>query len=1043
MGLLDSKEFLALPDEEKVVQARSKLPDFDAYYRANPEGALKLLRKRTKKPETETSPVGNVIRQSLYGMGEAALDTVKLPFDAAEWAASKAGSDWQTGIDDSIEEYKRETLPDPETPEGRIARSTGYWAGIGLSTFAGGGALTGASKFAAAARMPKLSVRLGQAGKIVSGGANIEIGAGAAGGLAEGVVGEAMDDDDPMKPWVKVGAGVLAGLGGAAGIGIAARGASKRARLKAAGSQPNPSKGGGDLSPDAAALDAADDLRVVEQQQLMEAAEAGHVTGVSLDSFVDAEETSRKLMMDAFVDDAYGVLKPERFDNVIRGVEEVFKRTGHELTTDRTLISQIVDEINLGRMTREEADSILAKFGEDITSIQALSDPMAHTSKVSAQNLQKLSALSRRAKRDAFLNMSPEEQLIAKALGGPNVEGLGFWKRMENVRRGLLVTQVATAMRNMETQVANVGMHQLEDIFEDVLHRTFYGPEVQKLHPKNGYEMIVRVGEMLKPRNVLKTKSRSFNQSEAIENFFKREDLSSEDRAIMNPLFSNFSADVMINPSKDKLGVLEKATLWLNSANRMQEFAIRRAVFTANLERGLKAKGDDLATVIREGRIGELDRGDIKNAIGKALETTWGEQFHSSMDGYKGIAGSLINSINKVGVGPMQLTQVIPFPRFMANALKWQYHHSPLPAMKMLMSPKGWDDLAKGNVRPLIESTTGTGMFLAAYQLRDSEMAGERWYEVRPPEAVNRALGREPGSTLDTRAFNPFSSYLFVADVAKRMRDGSLNTLTAREVALGLGSINLRAGAGMYVLDQALDSIATAAQGLNAPEESFAQALEEGASGYMGAAWAGMLVPMQQLRDILSNFDEMLGTDNTTIRDTSESPFMGQILRKIPYGDEHLPPVELATRADAPRTAAPMHRWAGLTWRDPKNPVEKELDRLGFTRSNILPGSGNKEWDKTIAKHMGPIVESQLPAFINSRQYQAMDNEGRYVLLEDAVARARRAATKMAQREKPELAGKMRFARQKKSLRRLAHKRQRQAQERSERMRAIMEERAG
>ncbi len=124
-AIFDSKEFLALPDEEKIVQARAKVPEFNAYYQSDPEGALQLLRKRTQRPVSDTSVVGNVIRQSAYGLGEAALDTAALPFDAAEWVASKAGSDWQTGIDDSIEAYKRETLPEPMTAEGRVARSTG------------------------------------------------------------------------------------------------------------------------------------------------------------------------------------------------------------------------------------------------------------------------------------------------------------------------------------------------------------------------------------------------------------------------------------------------------------------------------------------------------------------------------------------------------------------------------------------------------------------------------------------------------------------------------------------------------------------------------------------------------------------------------------------------------------------------------------------------------------------------------------------------------------------------------------------------------
>ena len=91
---------------------------------------------------------------------------------------------------------------------------------------------------------------------------------------------------------------------------------------------------------------------------------------------------------------------------------------------------------------------------------------------------------------------------------------------------------------------------------------------------------------------------------------------------------------------------------------------------------------------------------------------------------------------------------------------------------------------------------------------------------------------------------------------------------------------------------------------------------------------------------------------------------------------------------------------------------------------------------------MGPIVENQIPAFVNSPQYQQADDETKYIMLEDAMSRARSAAGKMAAREDPGLASKVKFGKMKKSHRRLYNARRRRAEERSERMRDIMEERA-
>jgi len=1031
-GLYQNKEFLELPEEERIVQARAKDESFNAFYKANPERAIETMREITGQPKENTSVVGRVIRQTAYGVGESVLDTAQLPFEAAEWVASKAGSDWSTDVDDRIEEYKAETFEEPTTPEGRVARKTGYWSGVGLQTFATGGVATWASSFPYMGKLAKV-------GSVLSGGAKVEVGGGAAAGLAEGLVGEGVDDDNPSKPWLEIGAGILAG--GATGVAIAARGASKRARLRAAeGEQPTSPVGDGSLNPPEAALDAVDDITTNEQRQLMEAAEAGHLGGGQIGDYEKASADSITKQMLGWTGDTYGGVQPARMKELVDGVGNIMQEAGLPNVEGRTLISQIADAMETGLVSRERADEILKNFDTNVIDIAALSHPAQATATQAARTLALLSHQSRRmnkkALQDSLASMSDEELRIMRSLD-PNIEGLGFWQRMENVRRGLLVTQIATAMRNVETQTANIGVHALEDTFENVLHKMFGSAKSKPIMDGEGIQTVLRLGEMMMPRQ---TTSRSYKEVEALKDHFGRVDMDPADQALFNPLFANFSSDVLINPAKDKLGFLEKSTLWLNSANRLQEFGIRRAVFTATLDSSLAKKGQSLSKVIDAGGIGDLDRGDIKNAIGKALETTWGEDFHANMDGAAGIAGKVISAINGIGAGPLRLTQVVPFPRFMANSIKWQYQHSPLPAMKMLVSPKGWQEISQGNITPLIKSTTGTAMFASAYQLRNSEYAGEKWYEVRPSDEVNRMLGQAPGATLDTRAYNPFASMLFAADLLTRAKNGTLNNLSTRDVAMGIASVNLRAGAGMYVLDKFLDTLGAAASGISNPEEELIPALADGAAGYAGAAWAGMFVPFQQLKDIATNFDEMLGTDNTTVRDVKDSPLMGQIMRKLPYGDENMEGVELPTREAAPYSESPMARFLGATWRGPKNPVEKELDRLGFSRSNILPGSGNDDWNRLRAKHMGPIVEQQIPKYLESDQYQRADDDDRFIALETLLSRARKVATRKAARDSPELAKKVKFNSKRKSIRRRASKRLRQAEERSERMREIMED---
>ena len=57
-----------------------------------------------------------------------------------------------------------------------------------------------------------------------------------------------------------------------------------------------------------------------------------------------------------------------------------------------------------------------------------------------------------------FRPITPKEAEILKANGVDEeiVDGIGYWRRAENIRRGLLVSQIATTMRNVGTQFASL-----------------------------------------------------------------------------------------------------------------------------------------------------------------------------------------------------------------------------------------------------------------------------------------------------------------------------------------------------------------------------------------------------------------------------------------------------------------------------------------------------------------------------------------------------------------------------------------------------------
>ena len=76
----------------------------------------------------------------------------------------------------------------------------------------------------------------------------------------------------------------------------------------------------------------------------------------------------------------------------------------------------------------------------------------------SARRMQKVSAVSR-----AIANLSEKIGKTAKPETWTSRLS-NFIKQADNIRRGLLVSQISTAMRNNTAQLGRVGMHTLIDV---------------------------------------------------------------------------------------------------------------------------------------------------------------------------------------------------------------------------------------------------------------------------------------------------------------------------------------------------------------------------------------------------------------------------------------------------------------------------------------------------------------------------------------------------------------------------------------------------
>jgi hypothetical protein len=652
---------------------------------------------------------------------------------------------------------------------------------------------------------------------------------------------------------------------------------------------------------------------------------------------------------------------------ILSAAEDLLTTGGVARDPTRLISDQVTELLGSGRLTNEQVNGILARHN---TTFTALADGLFRPAvRNAAQRLQALSALSQRL---AVLGKTPAGQAeletlqeIARDLDPAGRLG-SWWRRADNVRRGLLVTQLATAVRNAETQVVRVGLDTLQTTLDAGLQRLFPGKAT--VHPADAFGVWLNLARRGTKADV-----------EQILQAFPHE----SDR-----LFSVYSSDIArrtragAGMTADKVfSAAERATAVLNTMNTFQEYTIRRATFLAQLSQRTRARGQDLVRLAETGKLNTIPLEDIRASIDRALEITFATQPKFNTSAYHFVR--LVNGT--------PLSFLIPFPRFMVNSLKFFLDWSPTGFLKLLSKAER-AKIAAGDTTAISRAIIGTGMLGAAWQIRNSRYAGERWYEVRLSD----------GRTVDMRPFNPFASYLFVADVIKRKMEGRLNTFSSKDVAMGVLSTNFRAGVGLFAVDQVLGGLSEFGSGEKALDaiKSFA-----------GEAVGGLLTPLRQVEDVLAAFD----AQQQVVRNRRLEPFLGPIKANIPQlveqaGGTPPPPLGSPTHAGPIVRESPLLRQAlGLSINAPKNPLEHELDRLGFERKEILPSTGSVEADHYIALAMGPLAQAQLVPFVTSPRYRAADDARRGEELSLVLSVIRRAATAQALGAHPDLFQKLYF----------------------------------
>lgn len=556
---------------------------------------------------------------------------------------------------------------------------------------------------------------------------------------------------------------------------------------------------------------------------------------------------------------------------------------------------------------------------------------------------------------------------IAK-LGLEQADDLGIWDRLTNAYRGALVSNVATTMRNNISTLVRVPIDIAVNLSDTAINAALnpFRKEKVGVNPMDAFAMIT---DRFKPAQNAK--------------FY--EQLSNIQPKINKELSATYAADVARVTKNDAFSKVEKAVDVANLLGRVSETATRKAVLPVMLRREATKRGLNFDELVQNEALNLIP----EDAWAKALDDTLGFTY-SARSEVADKFGEALKKMGKLGTAVKVVgTTVMPFPRFMMNAMKFQFDYSPAGFTKLL-SKTELDKIAKGDVSTLSKAVVGSSMLYGAYQFRNSENAGEKWYEGKLPD----------GRVVDLRPYFPAAPYLLVADLIKRKDDGTLDqAFETSDILQGLSGAQFRAGTGLYVTDQLLKDLSGAGGNMDKAKSI--------ATNWLADVGAGFLTPFQQFKDFYAQYNP----EEAVYRDAKDSP-LGALLRPIPGAQRALglQPTESPTREGPMTTDNPaLRQLLGATIRPAKNIVESELDRLGLTSYDIGSKTGEASIDRLINRDLGTIAERGIAPLLQSPEYQQLDDVRKSAAIKEIYAKAREAATAKFNAENPELSVLRRF----------------------------------
>ena len=695
---------------------------------------------------------------------------------------------------------------------------------------------------------------------------------------------------------------------------------------------------------------------------------------------------------------------------------------------------EILTEAKIRRNPKIPLQSIAIKYG---TSLDNILVKFVEQGKLGGQALNWRSQASK-----ALEKIYTKDELAKMGKDTSHLDTLSLWDSLEGWRKGLLVSMPKTAIRNLLTVLERATLKEpLADLMDIALQsplRLAHFVSKGKLLPDLKTTPLDAVGLLVK--NVFRGPWEGLTKLswEGLKKNKKLVDeILADQPSLKTKLFDRWMSDVEMGAIMESTikehpikGRIIKAgnniVKYLNILNRSQEYMMRRASFIARLDRLTRENlKENVWDIIGRKEYNKLKPEWIKESIDFAHEVTFAKDFGKKKVTTKkatafekkwgNFAQGFIDTINGLKIGPARASLMITFPRFIMNAFKYMFDWSPLGFAKWMgevaLSKTARDRVAKGDTRQLSQAIVGTGYFLAAWQMVNSEHQGKRWYEiyVKPGSRIARMLepiGVKAGSNINILGFHPIVAPLFFADLFKRHLEGTLTPIRLKELINGISAQSIRGGMGILAIDKTLNDLYSERK--SSPDKIWDKFISI-VDAPVGTYFAGYLTPFKTLKDFIIDFQKFMDRGRTTqfgdpiapvseeaaFKETRINPIEGAISYRVPTaiagGD--LPERQYPTRVEGKeQQLALISQLTGLTATAPRNWMEDQLVELGIEKYRYFPKTGDDVVDIEMEKIAGPLSVTMSKILQNNLNFDSLDRDLKNIIMLGTWASIRKTA---------------------------------------------------